>query len=138
MRRLENSFGLDFKRWFLDEGGRDFFMDNCSFEFKITHYNTWNIKGWRNGKQGHQESSLKRASNEIGLFHIILKEEPYDAIWQSGSNRAYMVIKFIKYNTFFCIPVRELPDTDVLKYEYCLKRWEPHEVLKKERKIIEI
>ena len=130
MKKREAIFGAAFMRWYQQPENR--FYNQAVFEYKITMGNTFNLNTWRK-KQGHQESNLKKMNGNKGIFHTFSdldpRGTPADAFFISDSP-AFLVIWYGKYDTFFMIPVKEIPKQTSISYKYCCLRFIPYKLLK--------
>jgi len=135
---LEKHFQSKFMHWFL--ANRQHFKDNVVFEPKVTLGGTFNLRTWRK-KQPLQYVRLMDANTDKGVFWKISdldpRTKPWDCFFISNAP-AYLVIYFDKYQTFFNIPVKEIPDQGSISYQDCFRRWKANRLLTPKTKHYEI
>ena len=135
---IESAFQTKFMHWFLHSDNR--FADSAVFEPKVTKTNTFNLKQWRK-KQPLQYVRLKDASGEKGVFWKISDTDPRTKPWDCffiSNSPSYLVVYFDKYQHFFLISVLEIPKQTSISYEECCKKWAPRQLLKINRKVVDI
>jgi len=124
----EAQFGAKFQQWW----GVYKPCKIAALEYKVTNTNTFNLTNWRK-KQPLQEIKLRDANSNKGVIWKISdldpRTKPFDAFFISDAP-AFLVIWYGKYDTFFMIPVKEIPKQTSISYKYCCLRFIPYKLLK--------
>ena len=125
----ETEFATLFGSWLINNKPKK----SENYEHKVTNSDTFNLKRWRS-KQPHQSRSLKQANGNVGIYHKIsdmsMGQKPFDAFF-TRNTKSCLVIWFNKHKEFFILPIKDVPRTDLITYEYCKKNCKTNKLLTK-------